>query len=311
MQSTVLSNDHVSIHRIEQPGPWPGCQKFLSPWLISLKAGSAPVNILIDPGPSSAIPSLACALDELNISNLDWILLTHIHIDHAGGTGLLIRQYPQVKVLVHHRGKPHLANPENLWQSSLNTLGDLARLYGEIAPVPEDNLVDSSEIQGDIHGFSVLDTPGHAAHHLSFLLTLNGKRILFAGEAAGVFLPGNGAHDIYMRPATPPKFFFETSMKTLDLLCSTQPGFICCGHYGFSGNAKLLLELHKKQLNLWKEIIARHKGQEAEAILRRLIAQDPLLKQFEAFEQNVKNREEYFLKNSIKGFLGFLSNNQQ
>ena len=110
----------------------------LSPWLISIKAGSTPVNILIDPGPSSAIPSLACALDELNISNLDWILLTHIHIDHAGGVGLLISQYPSAKVLVHHRGIRHLANPERLWQGSVNTLGDLAHLYGEIVPVPED-----------------------------------------------------------------------------------------------------------------------------------------------------------------------------
>lgn len=100
-------------------------------------------------------------------------------------------------------------------------------------------------------------------------------------------------------------------MKTLDLLCSTQPGFICCGHYGFSDNANLLLELHKKQLKMWKDIIARHKIQEPEAILSRLLAQDPLLKQFEAFEHNVRDREEYFLRNSIKGFLGFLSNSQQ
>lgn len=311
MWSTVLKDDQVSIHRIEQPGPWHGCQKFLSPWLINLKAGSAPVNILIDPGPSSEIPSVACALDELNISNLDWILLTHIHIDHAGGVGLLVKRYPSAKVLVHHRGTRHLANPEKLWLGSLNTLGDLAHLYGEIIPVPENNLVDASSIQGSIHRFSVLDTPGHAPHHLSFLLTANGRRILFAGEAAGVFLPGNGAHDIYMRPATPPKFFFETSMKTLDLLCSSQPGFICCGHYGFSDNAELLLELHKRQLNIWKDIIARHKSQEPEAILSQLLAQDPLLKQLEAFEHNVRDREEYFLRNSIKGFLGFLSNSQQ
>ncbi|HHY16469.1 MAG TPA: MBL fold metallo-hydrolase [Firmicutes bacterium] len=303
MWSKILKCPEASIYRIELPGPLPGYRQFITPWLITQTRGSKPLNILIDPGPGSSIPQLAGKLKELGIHSLDWVFLTHIHIDHAGGVGLLSKSYPSAKVLVHPRGKRHLAHPEKLWQGSLGTLGTLARLYGEITPAPEDNLVDAAEITCPIHGISVLDTPGHAPHHLSYLLTLGEQRILFAGEGAGVFMPKAGETPLYMRPATPPRFFFNTSVNTLDLLGSTEPTLVCCGHYGVSRQAKETLSLHKEQLHLWREVIGKYRGSGIDTILGYLLNTDHLLRPFAEFDEEVRQREKHFLANSIKGFL--------
>ncbi len=304
MWSTVFKNNQASIHRIELPGPWPGCKTFLSPWLITMAKNSKPTNILVDPGPACSIPHLAQILDNLGISNLDWILLTHVHIDHAGGVGLLVSEtYPSAKVVVHKRGYKHLVNPERLWQGSLNTLGTLANVYGKIHPVSGSNLVDASTVNELIHGIDILDTPGHASHHLSYLLRLEDQRVLFAGEAAGIFCDSGNLEALYMRPATPPRFFFETSMKTLDLLASTNPTIVCCGHYGFSDKGEMILKLHTNQLKMWKQISDTFRQYEISQILNHLFDKDCLLHPYTKFDDGLKQREKYFLTNSIKGFL--------
>lgn len=309
MWSTVLETNQASIHRIELPGPWPGCTTFLSPWLITLVENSTQTNILVDPGPACSIRHLIQILDKFEIKTLDWILLTHVHIDHAGGVGLLLSEaYPSAKVVVHNRGYKHLVNPETLWQASLSTLGRLADVYGKIHPVPQNNLVNASTINEPIHGIHILDTPGHASHHLSYLLPLENQvgnqKVLFTGEAAGIFCNFPDLNTFYMRPATPPKFFFETSMRSLDLLASTGPTIVCCGHYGFSGKGEIILESHKEQLKRWKRIIDTHRQSEISTILNHLFDKDHLLHCYARFDDALKQREKYFLTNSVKGFLG-------
>ncbi|UCH51396.1 MAG: MBL fold metallo-hydrolase, partial [Chloroflexota bacterium] len=113
--------------------PIPGYGKFIGAYLFCGEK-----NAIIDVGPKAAIPNLLVALTELNLSpnEIDYIVLTHIHIDHAGGAGTAAREMSQAKVLAHSRAIPHLVDPTTLWQNSLKTLGDIAIKYGEIEPVP-------------------------------------------------------------------------------------------------------------------------------------------------------------------------------
>ena len=155
---------------------------------------------LVDPGPTSVISSLKQALNKLGIKNtkLDYVLLTHIHMDHAGGTGELIKFFPNVQIICHPNGINHMINPTKLWEGSLKVLGDVANLYGKITPVPEDRITNQKFVaNGKIE---VIETLGHAPHHQSYLF----DRYLFAGEAAGVNL--SLTDGIFTRPATPPVF---------------------------------------------------------------------------------------------------------
>ena len=95
------------------------------------------MTLLVDPGPASTIPYLVERLDELGIRTIDYILLTHIHLDHAGGTGQLLRHFPGAKVNCHPKGIPHMVAPQKLWEESIKVLGKVAEAYGEMAPVPE------------------------------------------------------------------------------------------------------------------------------------------------------------------------------
>jgi len=174
-------------------------------------------------------------LSELGVECLDYILLTHIHIDHAGGIGHLVKSFPEAKTLAPERGHKHLVNPSRLWEGSLKTLGDMVLAFGKMLPPPENALFSGPEYPERPR---VLDTPGHAPHHQSFIYTLPEGNILFAGEAAGVVLNmemlprwigGFGGTDMsmpdipvpsvpdvaYMYPATPPVVNPDIARKSL------------------------------------------------------------------------------------------------
>jgi glyoxylase-like metal-dependent hydrolase (beta-lactamase superfamily II) len=156
-------------------------------------------------------------------------------------------------------------------------------------------------------GVEVLMTPGHAPHHVSFRI---GDR-LFAGEAGGVFLDRGG--EPYLRPATPPRFFLETSLESLDRLIAVDHAILCYGHFGASRNGRRLLEAHRRQLLDWARTVgdvAAGRASEAdpvEACLARLLETDPLLAGLRYFAPDVRRRELGFLRNSVRGFLGYLS----
>ncbi len=304
---TILDNDYASVYRIELPEPLPGYREFLTPWLVTVKNSSEHINILIDPGPAFSIPHLVEQLKRLEISGLDWIFLTHIHIDHAGGTGALCKVFPSAKVLVHPKGYKHLASPGKLWQGSLDTLGTLARIYGTILPVPKHSLVDAASEAPSTGVISILDTPGHASHHLSYLLSAGDQKVLFSGEAAGVFFHTHKSKSLYMRPATPPRFFFDTSIRTLGLLESAGSTIVCCGHYGFCRDAATVINLHKGQLSEWKRIIHLCRQSQAAGILEKLLENDRLLQPFSEFDKSTQEREKYFLANSVRGYLESLT----
>ena len=158
---------------------------------------------LIDPGPSTCLGSLDLGLQQqgLRLSEITHILLTHIHLDHAGATGTIVGRYPHVKVFVHERGAPHLTDPEKLIASAARLYGDqMDRLWGEFAAVPAQNLtVLAGGEQIDVAGrsFEVAYTPGHASHHVSYFDRSSG--VAFVGDTAGVCIDGG-----YVVPPTPP-----------------------------------------------------------------------------------------------------------
>jgi glyoxylase-like metal-dependent hydrolase (beta-lactamase superfamily II) len=280
----------------------PGFASFIGSWIYKGKK-----TFLVDVGPAATVPVLLKSLKGLGIRHLDAVLLTHIHIDHAGGAGDLAESFPDVPIICHEKGIRHLADPSRLWEGSLKTLGKTAQAYGPFRPVPRKLLCNAARYQED--NVMPIPTPGHAPHHVSYLL----GPYLFAGEAGGVYLDGFG-HGFYLRPATPPRFFLETSVKSIDALIAENPSVICYGHFGMNKNALDMLKTHREQLLLWKNIIEDQMVYSGEAegedflkgSLQRLLKQDPFLKGFFHMHEAVKHREIGFLKNSIKGFTGYL-----
>jgi glyoxylase-like metal-dependent hydrolase (beta-lactamase superfamily II) len=276
----------------------PGFDDFIGVWLYKGKE-----TFVVDVGPSVTIPSLVKALESLKIKHLDYILLTHIHIDHAGGLGDIVDFFPKARIICHEAGIPHLIDPERLWKGTVKVLEDIGRAYGRIKPVDSKHLVDAKTFCSSI--VTPVITPGHSQHHVSFYT----KEFLFAGEAGGVCLSlDNGGK--YLRPATPPKFFFETYLNSIDKLSALNSLKICYSHLGVRDDAQRMLRMHKDQLFLWKRII---KGEMknldnkdfVDNCINILLREDKLLSGFFEMENSVRKRERDFLANSVKGFLGY------
>jgi len=276
-----------------------GLEGFIGSWVFD-----GDVTFIVDAGPKTSLQYLLEGLRVLKIKRLDFVFLTHVHIDHAGATGSLIAHFPEVKVVCHPLGITHLMNPDKLWEGSKKVLGELALKYGEIDPVPEQNLLSSDEFKWkDIR---IILTPGHAAHHLSVLH----HHRLFAGEAGGTFL--DFGDQFYLRPATAPRFILEETVGSLDRLLETQAQEIYYAHAGFHRDAKKMLKLYRKQLFLWRDVVADQLKQSdqknlVDRCLSALLDQDELLRSLRLMEGEERDRESYFTRNSLMGFIDYLS----
>jgi glyoxylase-like metal-dependent hydrolase (beta-lactamase superfamily II) len=285
-----------TLKLIDLQPPIPGYERFIGAYLFCGERMA-----IVDPGPKSAMPNLLAALAELSISpeDIDYIILTHIHIDHAGGAGTAIREMPKAKVLAHSLALRHLVNPTRLWEASLKTLGDLALQYGGIEPVPEDRVAAVTDLMAiDLGRGLVLEvylTPGHAAHHLSLFDRKNG--ILLAAEAAGVCV--NGA----IRMATPPPFKLEETLSSIDRLISLEPKTLCYSHFGCYGNAVERLRLARSKLLTWYGIAgsAARESKTAEEILVLLRVKDRDLDYLDSLGSDAYRREHDLLVNTING----------
>ncbi len=263
--------------------PLPGFKQFIGVYLFRGEK-----TAVIDVGPKSAIPNLFSALAELDISprEVDYIILTHVHIDHAGGTGLAIKEMSNARVLAHSRARSHLIDPTILWEASLKTLGDVAIRYGSIDPVPEDKIIvatDEMRIElGKALTLEVYLTPGHATHHLSLFDRANG--VLIAGEAAGVCTDGA------VRPGTPPPFKLADAFASVDRLIALEPQKLCYAHFGCYDDGLNRLKRYRDQLSLWSGTIgsATDAGKSVAEIVQLLREQDSNLAYLDRL-----GREEY------------------
>jgi glyoxylase-like metal-dependent hydrolase (beta-lactamase superfamily II) len=283
-----------------------GFTRFISAWVYR----SDELCFLVDPGPLSTIPHLLKELEKRGVKRLDYILLTHIHIDHAGGTGRLLESFPAARVICHPKGIRHLVDPEKLWQGSLKVLGHVAEVYGEIIPVPAENIGFDEEFAGG--RLKAYLTPGHAQHHLCFLFD---DELLFGGEVVGVRSPVRSG-GIYMRPATPPVFKLEIALDSIERMIKLAPRYLVIAHYGLVEPALEYLEIGRRQLKLWVEGVAENcLGREDEECEERLfnwlLEHDPNYRLIRELPDEVFARERYFLGNTMRGMLGYLKTRDQ
>lgn len=250
------------------------------------------------------MPSLLSALDKAAVvpNAVDYIILTHIHLDHAGGTGSLMKTMPNATVVAHSRARAHLIDPTAIWEASLRTLGDLALKYGRMEPVPAERIIVAEEGMkislGENLELEIYLTPGHAAHHLS--LFEKTSRLLFAGEAAGACIDGN------LRPATPSPFKLEEALASLDKLIALKPERICYGHFGCYDEGLKRLESYRAKLLIWHEIVNSQvlKGASPEEILFFMREQDSDLDYLNTLDKDEYKREFTLIVNSIYGLAG-------
>ena len=187
---------------------------------------------LIDPGPSSCLHTLELGLNGhgLRVADVTDILLTHIHLDHAGSTGTLVRRQPGIRVHVHERGATHLIDPAKLLASATRLYGaDMDRLWGEFAAVPASNilvLAGGERIEAGGRSFDVAYTPGHASHHVSYFD--RGSGVAFVGDVAGMCVDGG-----YVLPPTPPPDIdLELWASSVALLERWSPDSLFLTHFG-------------------------------------------------------------------------------
>lgn len=282
---------------IELPQPIPGWEKFIRSWVIQ-----GDPTIVVDVGPRASIELLIDQLDQKGITRVDYVWLTHIHIDHAGGLAPFLDHFPAAKAVAPAKGLPHLINPAKLWEGSLATLKDKAVAYGPIGPVAPERLIPNDAFS--LEGLKILETPGHAPFHLSFCY----HDLLFAGEAAGIYLPFGGKK--YLRPPTPPRFFLDQAVASVDLMLALKDLPIYFAHAGSHPSSHEMLRLYRDQLFLWKDLIAGVLKSDPKDPVERatevLLEKDPLLNCFQQMEPFSQERERFFMANSIAGFVGYL-----
>ena len=275
-----------------------GFTKFISAWLYQ----GEEFTFLVDPGPLASMPHLLAELKAKGVDRLDYILLTRIHIDHAGGTGELLKSYPEAQVICHPQGIKHMVEPAKLWQGSLKVLGYMAEVYGEIIPLPEANISFSEKV-GDT-GISVFLTPGHAQHHLCFLF----DDLLFAGEVVGVRSPVKSG--IYMRPATPPRFILDVAVNSVEEMIKLKPEKMVIAHYGLVEPALDYLEIGRDQLKLWvkgvEEVAMAGDEESEERLFQWLLKHDHNYSRIKELDPATYARERYFLGNSMRGMIGYI-----
>jgi glyoxylase-like metal-dependent hydrolase (beta-lactamase superfamily II) len=277
-----------------------GFRKYISAWIYKIDG----VTLLIDPGPASTIPYLVERLDDLGIRTIEHILLTHIHLDHAGGTGQLLQHFPDAKVNCHPRGIPHMVAPQKLWEESKKVLGKVAEAYGEMAPVPESGISFRERIDLGGASIEIIETPGHAPHHVSYRV----GDILFAGEMGGVYVPLD--EGFYVRPSTPPPFRHEAFRDSIAKAAALDVSLVCLGHYGCRQDAAALFERARRQLDFWVATAERHFKARSEpyeeTVLADLIALDPDMAGWKSLPKDIQARERNFCINSIRGIRGYL-----
>jgi glyoxylase-like metal-dependent hydrolase (beta-lactamase superfamily II) len=202
---------------------------------------------IVDCGPTTCVAALEAGLARrgLAVGDLRHLVLTHIHLDHGGAAGVLVRMNPSLTVHVSEVGAPHLLDPSRLERSARRLYGDdFDRLWGELAPVPEENLRVAGERVLDLRAFR---TPGHASHHVSYLAP---DGACYSGDATGVRIPPA----TYLAPvAPPPDIDLEAWRSSLDAIEERRPERLCLPHFGVIDDPSSHIAEMRARLDVWSE----------------------------------------------------------
>ncbi|MCA0990529.1 MBL fold metallo-hydrolase [Pseudalkalibacillus hwajinpoensis] len=221
---------------------------------------------IIETSASPSIPHLLNGLEKLHIDldDVRHIIVTHIHLDHAGGAGLLLKKCPNARILVHSKGARHLENPTRLIQGAKAVYGErFKELFDPILPIPEDRLVimkDYDELKiGKKRTLTFIDTPGHAKHHFSIHDSkTNG---MFVGDTVGVYYPQLDV-ELYLPSTSPNQFDLDDMLASADKIMSFKPSYIYFGHYGMSNHPPEVIQQLKAWLSefsrITEEVIGTH-----------------------------------------------------
>jgi glyoxylase-like metal-dependent hydrolase (beta-lactamase superfamily II) len=226
-----------------------GSEKVICAWHVD--------GVIVDPGPQSTEDAL---LEALGGEVPRALLLTHIHFDHAGATGSLLRRWPDLPVYVHEVGAPHMAAPERLVASAARIYGGeegLRDLWGEVVPVPEANLRPLTGGETVLGAFRVAYTPGHARHHVAYLHEPSG--VAFVGDVAGVRIP---PVDFVLAPTPPPDIDVEAWERSLDLVADWSAEALAMTHFGRVDDVGGHLDRVRERLHEGVRLAAAH-GEDA------------------------------------------------
>jgi glyoxylase-like metal-dependent hydrolase (beta-lactamase superfamily II) len=222
-----------------------GADRVIASYLLETDDGLA----LFDCGPSTCIPRLEAALLErgVELDEVRHLLLSHIHLDHAGAAGVLVREHPDLQVHVSEIGAPHLADPSRLETSARRLYGDtFDTLWGELAPVPQENI---RVVAARVLGLDCFPTQGHASHHVSYL---DAAGTLYAGDAAGVRIRPERT---VLPPTPPPDFDLDVWLETIDEIEQRRPERLALIHFGVAAEPTAHLDELRRRLVEWVRLV--------------------------------------------------------
>jgi glyoxylase-like metal-dependent hydrolase (beta-lactamase superfamily II) len=264
----------------------------------------ASATCLVETGPGADHERLCDALDAIGVgaADLAHVVVTHIHIDHAGGAGALLRRFPNATLWVHEVGAAHLVDPSRLIASTARTYGKerMDHLYGETLPVPADRIravVDGDRIPLGDHELTVVHTPGHASHHVAVLDDRSGA--MCTGEAIGTYLPWATCY----RPALPPpEVDVEAALASIERMRSRGPTALLTSHFGPVPDPSDAFDRAAERIQAWAGDVARILEDEpdAEADEVEAVLAERARAEFEADAGRPFERDRYDVLGSIR-----------
>lgn len=298
--TVVKLDDHIFLIDAETAG----IRNFIASYVLKGKQVA-----MIETGPTSSVPNLLSGLRQLDVKPEDvaYVAVSHIHLDHAGGVGTLLKHLPNAKAVVHHRGAPHLAHPEKLWEQSQLVLGAITKLYGKPEPVPEERIIAAIDGMAFDLGkgveLRVVETLGHASHHQSYYEALG--RGIFPGDAAGIYL---NEIDVVV-PTTPPPLRLDIALSSLDKLMNLKPENLYYSHFGKASNASERLKTYVRQLRLWARIAKQglDSGESVDVIGKRIVDGDSAIQRALDYVSTHPVLGETVLSNSVQGVVDFVA----
>jgi glyoxylase-like metal-dependent hydrolase (beta-lactamase superfamily II) len=281
-----------------------GIENFIASYILKGKRAA-----IIETGPTSSVPNLLSSLKQTRVSldEVAYVAVTHIHLDHGGGVGTLLKSLPNAKVIVHPAGAPHLVNPQKLWQQSVEVQGNqITDLYGAPEPVPAERIVSVTDgMQFDLGKnveFKVVETLGHASHHQSYFETKSHG--LFPGDAAGIYFNNL---DVVV-PTTPAPFRFDVALASLKKLAGLGPKALYFSHFGKASDAIEKLQGYAEQLKLWVSIaengVKNH--QDFDTVRDEIMIRDESVRRVMELVKDHPILRTTVLNNSVQGVLKYV-----
>ena len=222
-----------------------GRERVIGAYLLDTAEGPA----LFDCGPTTCVPALKAALRDrgLELQDVPHLLLSHVHLDHAGAAGVLVREHPALQVHVSPIGAPHLVDPTRLEKSARRLYGDeFDTLWGELAPVPDENIRETGD---QVLGLDCFPSPGHASHHVCYV---DGDGTLYAGDATGVRIQPSR---FVLPPTPPPEFDLAVWESTLDEIERRDAQRLALIHFGVADDPIEHLAALRMRLRSWTALV--------------------------------------------------------